>query len=68
MARVDFENDAFRPLLTRLDVCRLLNISPATLHRYVSCGKLPRPCLTAGRTVRWDIRDVQNLLISTNSQ
>jgi excisionase family DNA binding protein len=35
------------------DVCRILGISPATLHRRIADGSIP--CIRHGRTLRFDL-------------
>ena len=68
MTQSNTEGGGQQALLTRLDICRLLNISPATFHRYVSRGVLPPPRFCAGRVSRWDIQDVHNLFNTISSK
>lgn len=56
---------AKRVYLTRKDVCALLSISMATLHRWVANGSLI--CFKAGRASRFLQSDVEALLIPVNT-
>lgn len=56
---------AKRVYLTRKQVCDLLSISMATLHRWVANGMLT--CLKVGRGSRFLQSDVEALLIPVNT-
>lgn len=54
-----------RVYLTRKQVCDLLSISMATLHRWVGNGTLT--CLKAGHSSRFLLSDVEAILIPVNT-
>lgn len=56
---------AKRVYLTRKQVCDLLSISMATLHRWVGNGTLT--CLKAGHSSRFLLSDVEAILIPVNT-
>jgi predicted DNA-binding transcriptional regulator AlpA len=44
-------------LLDTADLCQLLRISKATLHRLLAAGKLPRPIRLAG--LKWPAAEIE---------
>ena len=44
------------------DVCRVLNISPATLHRRVADGSIP--CIRHGRALRFDLAALTTSMVT----
>ncbi|GAB6167486.1 hypothetical protein JCM19992_34860 [Thermostilla marina] len=51
-----------RSLLTVKDVATALAVSPRTVWRWVSAGRLPQPIRLAPRTVRWRRQDIEAAL------
>ncbi len=47
-----------RRLLTRQDVINCLQVSPRTLSRMISDGRLPRP-IKVGRNNRWPEEEIE---------
>lgn len=48
-------------LLNAQQLAKILNISPRTLWRLKSAGKLPEP-VKIGGSVRWHPKDIQELI------
>lgn len=55
-------------LIRTSDVCRLLSVSEWTLRRWVRLGKVPRPVRIGCRSVRWNRREILDLVRSARSQ
>ena len=55
-------------LIRTSDVCRLLSVSEWTLRRWVRLGKVPRPVRIGCRSVRWDRKEIIELVRSARSQ
>lgn len=49
---------------TRLEVCKKLKISPATLHNWVKQKKLP--CFGLGGKIFFKSEDIQNAIVQLN--
>jgi len=49
-------------LLDARQVAGLLNISRATLWRYVKAERVPQPVRLAEKCVRWRLSDIERLL------
>lgn len=55
-------------LIRTSDVCRLLSVSEWTLRRWVRLGKVPRPVRIGCRSVRWNRREILDLVRSATNQ
>lgn len=55
-------------LIRSSDVCRLLSVSEWTLRRWVRLGKVPRPVRIGCRSVRWELKEIIELVRSARSQ
>jgi hypothetical protein len=51
--------DAIEPLLSVLDLCRILRCNRRTIERLRAGGKLPRPDANVGRMPRWKAETIR---------
>ena len=58
----DFSGAVPRAVLRRSEVCTMVGIKPASLHRWIKAGQFPRPIMLGPRRVGWRVEDVQEWL------
>lgn len=51
-------------MMQRKEVCKVLGISSAGLHRGMIAGRIPRPYRTGDNSVRWKSREIWEYLDS----
>lgn len=49
-------------MMKRKEVCEMLSVSSATLHRGMAAGRFPKPYRTGQNSVRWKSNEIQECI------